>query len=280
MEGYKIFTHDLRSPFFIGEPVFEDGKLPYMLPEVEVDKTDTHCGKGWNFCVRSADALRIGGMWPNGYPSRLFRVESIGEVVERGDKCRASELRILEEVTDIGPVIRELSKVFGEVYREDMVREQMLWREALGRPLRDEKVVEAGLRKSLEIRGLDWSLRRFGSVEDAWAASAAMDVSAAWYAIDAWSANAAWNAWDAWNANAAGPAWVAWADWNAWSARCAGPAWSAWSAWGGLPVYYSSKRGWADFDPYMLTEGLRDAYRHGLGIAVPTGEKELGWAMV
>ena len=29
-----------------------------------------------------------------------------------------------------------------------------------------------------------------------------------------------------------------------------------------------------------LTIGIRDAYPHGLAIALPTGEKTLGWAMV
>lgn len=33
------------------------------------------------------------------------------------------------------------------------------------------------------------------------------------------------------------------------------------------------------YPAYMLTMGLRDAYLCGLGIAVPTGANELGWAM-
>jgi hypothetical protein len=46
-----------------------------------------------------------------------------------------------------------------------------------------------------------------------------------------------------------------------------------------LTLYYASKKGWVDYDPSLLTTGLREAYKNGLGIAVPTGEKELGWAM-
>jgi hypothetical protein len=29
----------------------------------------------------------------------------------------------------------------------------------------------------------------------------------------------------------------------------------------------------------MLTVGIREAYRHGLAIVLPTGTRELGWAM-
>jgi hypothetical protein len=209
----------------------------------------------------------------------LFRVEAIGEVVERGDKCRAGKLRILEEITDVEPIIREFSSVFGEKYIEDMVREQLLWREALSRPFRDESKVEKGLKKSLEIRGLDWKLRRFDlpvEVSAAWSAWDARYASADWYAR---SANAAWNAWDAWNARSASAASASSAAWSARSAWDARSAWCAGSAWDGLTVYYASKRGWVNYESGLLTTGLREAYKNGLGVAIPIGEKELGWAM-
>jgi hypothetical protein len=44
-------------------------------------------------------------------------------------------------------------------------------------------------------------------------------------------------------------------------------------------VQYAALNGWVDYDPLLLTTGLRDAYRAGLAIAVPTGPDTLGWAM-
>jgi hypothetical protein len=33
------------------------------------------------------------------------------------------------------------------------------------------------------------------------------------------------------------------------------------------------------YKSHHLTTGIRDAYRHGLEIALPTGPEELGWSM-
>ena len=63
----------------------------------------------------------------------------------------------------------------------------------------------------------------------------------------------------------------------AWAARAARDARAAWAA---LVLWFSARRGWVSHDYQMLTVGLRDAYKHGLDIALPTGENELGWAMV
>jgi len=37
--------------------------------------------------------------------------------------------------------------------------------------------------------------------------------------------------------------------------------------------------GWTQHDPLLLTEGIRDAYRAGLAVAVPVADRVLGWAM-
>jgi hypothetical protein len=38
-------------------------------------------------------------------------------------------------------------------------------------------------------------------------------------------------------------------------------------------------QGWIDGDPQQYSVGIRDAYKDGLGIACPVGDKALGWAM-
>ena len=50
-------------------------------------------------------------------------------------------------------------------------------------------------------------------------------------------------------------------------------------AWAALTVFYSSRRGWIKHDALLLTVGLRDAYSHGLGIAIPIAPNVLGWAL-
>jgi hypothetical protein len=69
---------------------------------------------------------------------------------------------------------------------------------------------------------------------------------------------------------------------SAWGARDARDAWDAWDAWGALTVLYAGLMGWttrAKADPMLLTTGLRDAYRNGLAMALPTGPNELGFTM-
>jgi hypothetical protein len=65
-----------------------------------------------------------------------------------------------------------------------------------------------------------------------------------------------------------------------WKLKKFSDARSAWSARSALTVYYASRRGWVDFPENILSRGLRDAYLHGLAVAIPTGPNELGWAMV
>ena len=279
VNGWKVTTHDLRPPVQGGEPIWS-GDAPHDLPRVECDQGNGECSRGWNFSQKPHTALRIAGLWPNGRPSRLWHVSANGEVVERGDKCRSPVLRIEREATDaeVKDAISELSKPFGE-HAAEMVREQVLWREALARPRWNETEVRDALASTLGARGLDWTLKRFSGARGAlaaWDASGARVALAAW---DAWYVWAAWAVWATRDARDAGGAWGArdaGCAWDAWGVRA---AWDAKDARDALLVFFASRQGWIDAAPDALTIGLRDAYRSGLAIALPTGPNELGWAM-
>ena len=269
IHAWKVLTHDLRLPVQGGEPVF-DGKLPYVLSPAAVDDSPADCAAGWNACASPETALRIAGIWPNGRPARLFHVETGAEVVGRGNKLRAAAWTITAEATEdeVRAAIRALSAPFGDL-ADEITEEQLAWRAALARPGHDAAAVEAGLRTALKTRRLSaWTTRSFACAEDAWAAWAAWAARDALAAGDARAARGAWDAWAAW---AARDAWDAWDARDAWAARAAGDAWAAITAW------YAAKRGWVQTDP--LTTGIRDAYTAGLGVAIPTGPDELGWAM-
>jgi hypothetical protein len=225
VKGWKVFTHDLRSPVRGGDPVW-DGSLPHTLAKVRLDRSEERTAPGWHYCREAHDALRISGLWPNGRPSRLFAVET-RDVVERGDLVRASAPTILREATEqeIVEAIERLSAVFAP-HAEWQLQEQLAWRAALARPSRGDDIVEAGLRQALEARDLDWKLRRFDSARAAWAARAARDARDAWDARDARAARDA-----------------------------------------------------LTLDAMLLTRGLRDAYQHGLEIALTTGPNELGYVV-
>jgi hypothetical protein len=254
--AYKCFTHDLRSPIQGGAPVW-DGSLPYRLPVVEVDTSDTECAAGWNACRDAHTALQIAKLWPDGRPIRLFRITTRRKVIERGAKLRAATWTIEEEITDLRPAILALSQPFGE-HAEAMADEQLDWHRALSRPATDPVEVAAQLQAALAHRGLAWNLRRFGDARDAWAARDARD---------------------AWAARAARDAWAAWAAWDAWAARAAWDAWDARDARAALTVYFAAKKGWISHPADLLTVGIRDAYAAGLSLAIPTGPTELGWSL-
>ena len=152
-----------------------------------------------------------------------------------------------------------------------------------GAIVQDRHLPLAGLSASdppeLEHRGLDWHLKRYERADaawDAWAARAAWDVRDAW---DASAVRAPSAAWDAWAASAAWDAWAARAAWATWATLATLDARAAWGAWDALTVFYASLMGWVEHPADLLTVGLRDAYEYGLGIALPTGPSELGWAM-
>ncbi len=271
---YKILTHDLRSPLQGREPLF-DGETPFHLPRVELDTSDVECGAGWNACRKPEDAARIAGLWRNGRPARLFEVEPDESLIHRGNKSRFASGVITREV-GIEVAVAPLSQAFGP-HADYMARGQLAWHRALGRPASRPARVATGLRKALDARGLgDWSLRKFPSVRAAWAAWDAWDARDARDAWDARDASAAWAAWAAWDASAA------WDARDAWDARAASAAWAAWdasAAWDALAFAYASRQGWTGRPAGLLTVGVRSAYSNGLGIVLPTGPAELGWAM-
>ena len=162
---YKVFTSDLCPPIQGGEPIW-GGTLPFDLPTVELDESDKECGKGWNACRDPQTALKIAGFWPNGKPSRIFRLvpsATDGKVIERKDKVRAATWTIQAELTDqeVNQAIFEFSGVFGE-FQQAMTDEQIAWRKALSRPNRDVELIKIAIQKAFDARGLtDWTIKQF-----------------------------------------------------------------------------------------------------------------------
>lgn len=288
MLAYKVLTHDLRPPIHGGEPVF-DGTCPYELPLVAVDTSDNDCGAGHNACRKLSTALRIAGLWPNGRTSTAWVVEHPVDMVERGDKLRAARWTITRQCTDaeVAAAVREMSEPFGELAYE-MAHEQLAWRHALMRPECDEDAVADGLRVALAARGLDWTLRRFKSKCAAWDDLDDLDDWDVWRArsyrpardawASSWAAKYAWadraSDWDYWYVRSA---WVAKC---AKCAKCAKYASDAKDASDALTVYYAARRRWVNMPPNKLTAGLREAYQHGLAIAIPsTDTRELWWSV-
>ncbi len=262
---WKLLTHDYRPPLQGGEPIWDGKALPFSLPRVHCDSSSVECGAGWNFVRTIEDGFRIAGLWRDGRPATVLAVEPDGKYFERGNKLRCASLSLVRRATDdeVYSAIGEFSKVFG-AHAEAMALEQRLWWQALGRPLLDPGAVVIGLQAALDARGLQWRLKEFSSE------------TAAWDAWDAWAARDAWDARDARDARAAWAAWDARAAWAAWDARDARDARAAWAA---LTVQFAARSGWIALAHDKLTVGIRDAYRNGLAVAIPTGKDELGWAM-
>jgi hypothetical protein len=275
---WRVYTHDWRPPVQGGDPVC-DGTLPVTLPPVALDTGNAECAAGYHACREPVTALRIGGLWPNGSPSRLVAVTMGADVIHRGDKSRASTLTIEREASDDEwrTALMALHTPFGKI-AGDVTAETLAWRAALARPAHGVEQVEAGLRVALEARGLaGWTLRAYACARDAWAARDARDAWAARDARDAWAARDARDAWAAWDARDAWAARDARDAWAAWDARA---AWDAWDAWAALTQYVAARNGWVQTAPDLLTAGLRDAYTHGLAVALPVAKNTLGYAMV
>ena len=188
-QGYKILTHDYRSPLQRDEPIWDGITLAYTLPPVVLDTSEAECGAGWNYCASIAEAIPLCGLWPTGRPSTVFAVEASADAVQRGNKRRASRLTLLRQCpeSEVVSAIRGFSGIFG-AHQERLTEEQCAWRQALARPLRHEATVVEGLTTALEARALPWTLRRYETPRDVWAA---------WAAWDAWDARDARGAWDA-----------------------------------------------------------------------------------
>ena len=257
MRGWKVLTDSWGSPIQGGQVC--DGRLPYTLPTVKVDRGGQECGEGWNFTRDPSTALSIAGMWPDGRPSRLIQIDTgRRQVTERGDKCRVSGGTLVREATsEEWREALSFGGVFG-VHTDTMVDAQMSWRDALGRPQRDVRAVEAGLMVALTARGLGWSLRCYANAWDAWEA---------WDARDARDARAAWEAWDARDVRDARAAW------DARDARAARDARDA------CLGRFAALNQWIDTAPDRFEAGIIDAYRNGLAVAIPVAEGTLGWAM-
>ena len=274
--GYKLFTHDFRSPLQGGNTIW-DGSVPFELPKVQLDRSGSECGAGWNYCESIEQAWKIAGMWSVGRPNVAVQVQASDDAIEQGNKRRCSQLNIVKrcDESELRAALNRFSIIFGD-HAQTMADSQWEWMLALARPRHNVRDVERGLRAALKTRGLDWKLNRFDNARDARdarAAWAARDARAAWAA---WDARAAWDAWAAWDARAAWDAWAARAAWDAWAARA---AWDARDARAACTIQYAVLQGWIDNDSLLLTIGIRDAYIAGLEIVIPTGPKELGWVM-
>lgn len=149
-----------------------------------LDTTTAEYGSGWHYCATLAAALQVAGLWPDGWPVVVLRIEASKDALPRGRKYRASQLTIMRRAddTEIAEAIHALSAGFGR-HQDQMAVEQLAWREALGRPRHDPVAVERCLREALEARGLAaWRLQPFDTARDAWAAWAARAAGAAWAA--------------------------------------------------------------------------------------------------
>ena len=174
--GWKILTADGRSPLQ-GGPSLLNGRFPVTLPAVTLDGGPEECAAGWNYVADIATGWKIAGMWPTGYPSRVVAVTASVDAIERGNKRRASTLTLLRDATtqELTAAIHTFSAMFG-AHAPVMAREQLAWYTALGRPQPDVGEVEAQLALAVSARQLSWSLKRFDTAWDAWAARAALIV--------------------------------------------------------------------------------------------------------
>ncbi len=133
--SYKVLTNDYRPPLQGGEPLWDGATLPYTLPAVALDASGRDCAPGYHYCATPAGALRIAGLWSDGWPACVVAVEPAADAIERGEKWRASQLTITRRLgqDEIRAAVREMSARFGD-HAEAMTDAQMAWYEALGRP--------------------------------------------------------------------------------------------------------------------------------------------------
>ena len=275
--GYKILTHDWCPPVQGGGPLCA-GTLPVTLPPVPLDLSERECGTGggYHYSAELHQAARIAGFWRTGHPARCLVVTAAEDAIERGDKRRSSSLTLDRLCTEaeIQAAMHALVTPWAGAQTEALVAEQWAWYVALGRPEHDADRVDAELRRALDARALTWTPKRYRSAREAWEVR---EVRAAW---EAWTARAAWvvrAAWEAWTAREAREAREAW---TAWTARAAWAAWAAREAGNSLAIESAVRCGWlTGYRADQYTIGIRDAYHHGLALALPTGKNELGWAM-
>lgn len=239
-------------------------------------------------CAEPSDALRWGGLWPDGYPSRLVKVQADGELTLDGMRAFAPAFDVIGLVNP-ADALADFSKVFVDL-EEEMYAEQHAWRRALRRDGNDEDRVRELLDLTLHARGLKlWGVQRFASVEQL---RTAVD-PAAFYTWGAVHAQAAFEQWrdeavqDPAYETSLRSAWTAWYLQDFWDDPdiAADPdsnaevRWDVWDAWAALTVYYTVEEGWVELPADVLSRGLREAYGAGLGMAAPVGSGVLGYAM-
>ena len=292
-----------------GTPILRDpARLPVTLPSIELDTTEAPHGAGYHYSASLAEAARASGFWPNGRPARCVSVVASSDTIERqlvtdygfDDHVtrirRASALTITALCADDEVRAAMHETVSWARTAVQIVEEQWAWYLALGRPRPVEETVVEGLQVALAHRQLDWTLKRFGSAKEAWAARSqelhwpTLNEGDAWDRGDDWPDGGDWDEvywqcpvepnltlgewrdqWyrtlDAWEAQ--------WDRWDPWDVYVANQAKAALSHSVAVAEGWDSKSHCGN----CLSDGVRDAYYHGLAIAVPTGPRELGYAM-
>src|SRR3990167_8821615 len=187
INGYKILTHDWRSPLRSNKNQLCNGIMPVTLPRVPLDLSDKECSFGWNYMEHLHEAATIVSWWPKRKSARCIVVEGDKDAIQRGAKRRASGMTLVRECSnhEIQTAMRALVAWTGE-HAEAIAQEQWLWYKALQVPYHDEKAVENGLQVALEVRGLKhWHLQKYEDARGAWSAR---DAQGAWGAWGAWGA--------------------------------------------------------------------------------------------
>jgi hypothetical protein len=293
LEGWKVLTHDRRLPG-PGNPHAWSGTLHDELTELPELRSP-----GWSFHVRLSTTLRASGLWPLGRPSIIVKVcvPEGTNTISIGDFAFARRLRVIgvADESEVAASIEAISQVF-EPHGAAMTAEQLAWRQAFARPSWDPDAVEMSLGHALAARGLDeWRLERMPSgpaAWEAWAGFAAAARDEAMAARDDFGVRDAFQAKDAWAARRPpDPTWRAWEPWTTPDGEYRanpesrqfqedlGSARAAIAAHFAMTLRFASYQKWIPQPPDLLTVGLRDAYRYGLEIAVPTARQVLGWAM-
>lgn len=245
-------------------------------------------GDGVYACPEPSDALRWGGLWPGGAPSRLISVKADGELELHGARAFAPAFDVVGLVSPHEP-LATFSEVFVDL-EDEMLAEQKAWRQALRRDGANPSAVRELLDITLHARGLKlWGVKEFPSVE---ALRAEVD-PAAFYTWGAVHAQAAFEQWrdeaakDPVYDTSLRSAWTAWYLADFWDDQdvAADPdanadvRWDVWDAWAALTVFYTVEEGWVNLPNDVLSRGIRDAYAAGLGMAAPISKGVLGFAM-
>lgn len=268
--GWKVLTHDLRSPIRGGTPIW-GGSLPVTLTPVAVDQSEEECGAGWASCPYLESALRIAGLWPDGWQSRAFYAEAGGTIVTGVVKNRSTDMRLVREAesSEIAGAVRALSDTSFGVHAEYMAAEQMAWRVAFSRLTTHPPTITAGLAAALAARGLNWTVTKFVSPAAMdWTGSVSREARWRWAAEESHKAASVMNA----EGMVARELW-----------RVRGPWKDEWDgagckdAQGALMQAYALREGWLPSNTPNLTVGLRDAYAAGLRYVAPASPGVLGW---